>query len=142
MADRPAILDLGDLGLERGAQVLLKRALRSLPVGGRLVIRGASRELEAHLSAWCRMQGHPTDWVHDRGEAVVVRGAAEEGRWRGAERAAQDEARHVAFGLAHSSGAFASIRRYGRGSPRSHRGPNAQRAGGSCGRSSASLNFR
>jgi hypothetical protein len=57
MAERPTILDLGDLGLERGAQVLLKRALRSLPVGGRLVIRGASRELEAHLSAWCRMQG-------------------------------------------------------------------------------------
>jgi hypothetical protein len=83
MADRPTILDLGDLGLERSAQVLLKRALRSLPVGGRLVIRGASRELEAHLAAWCRMQGHLMDWVHDRGEAVVVRGAAEEGRWRG-----------------------------------------------------------
>jgi hypothetical protein len=32
--DRSAILDPHDLGLERGAKVLLKRALRSLPVGG------------------------------------------------------------------------------------------------------------
>src|SRR5438093_6503875 len=46
--DRSAILDLHDLGLERGAKVLLKRALRSLPVGGRLLasIRNFVRDLK------------------------------------------------------------------------------------------------
>ncbi len=85
--DRASTLDLGALGLDRGGQVLLNRALRALPVGGCLRVRGASAELAVHLGAWCRVQGHPMEWSDDRGEAVVVRGAAEEGRWRGAERA-------------------------------------------------------
>lgn len=85
----PARLDLGALGLDRGGHLLVKHALRALPVGGRLAVQGTAPELALHLRTWCRGQGHP---LHapapgDRAIAVVERGGAEEGRWRGAERA-------------------------------------------------------
>ncbi|MGE0708377.1 MAG: ferritin-like domain-containing protein [Planctomycetota bacterium] len=84
-------LDLGELGLDRGGHLLLRRALKALPVGGRLAVRGGHPELAVHLRAWCRTQGHPIEWPAGAapGEplAVVVRGGAEEGRWRGAEQA-------------------------------------------------------
>ena len=35
-------IDLGALGLDRGGLLLLKRALRRLPVGGRLAVSGAA----------------------------------------------------------------------------------------------------
>jgi len=86
MSDSSTV-DLGGLGLDRGGHVLVKRALRRLPVGGRLVVRGESPDLATHLGAWCRMEGHPMEWRDMRGEGVIMRGAAEMGRWRGAERA-------------------------------------------------------
>lgn len=93
-----AQLDLGALGLDRGGHLLLKHALRGLPVGGRLAVQGQAPELLLHLRAWCRAQGHP---LHDapRGDAalaVVERGGAEEGRWRGAVRAGHADLAHDA----------------------------------------------
>lgn len=137
-----AEVDLGDLGLDVGGHLLVKRALAALPVGGRLGVRGTAGDLAVQLRAWCRGQGHgfelegergsagaavapvssrvsvaPTAAtrdeasssrggpVHETGQpmgapflpsasatpsrlwAVVVRGSADTGRWRGAERA-------------------------------------------------------
>lgn len=84
-----APLDLGMLGFERGAHLLVRRALRDLPIGGRLSVTGDDPALGVHLRAWARREGHgfapltggPT------GAYELVRGSAEQDRWAGAERA-------------------------------------------------------
>lgn len=84
------VLDLRDLGLDRGGHLLVKRALRAVEVGAVLEVRGTDPSLSTHLRAWCRSQGHRllwpdspvADWV-----GRIVRGDAEAGRWRGARRA-------------------------------------------------------
>jgi hypothetical protein len=91
-----AAVDLGDLGLDRGAHVLLKIALRGVAVGAPLAVRGRDPALAAHLAAWCRAQGHevlPAPIDAPAGTvACVVRGGAEVGRWRGAEQAGHVDA--------------------------------------------------
>lgn len=81
------VIDLSDLGLDRGGHLLVKRALARLPVGGRLTVRGTAPDLSVHLRAWCRAQGHVVDWPGAGVVAIVTRGGAEAGRWRGSERA-------------------------------------------------------
>jgi hypothetical protein len=88
-----AILDLGDLGLDRGGHLLVRRALRGLPAGGALAIHGRAEGLAMQLGAFCRAEGHEIR----RGEApansaspfiaVVVRGESDTARRRNAERA-------------------------------------------------------
>lgn len=78
------VIDLGDLGLDRGGHLLLKRALRDVAVGEAIAVRGASPALAVHLRGWCRAQGHELT-ESDGAVAVVRRGGAEVGRWRGAE---------------------------------------------------------
>jgi hypothetical protein len=78
-------LDLGDLGFDRGAHLLVRRELRRIAVGDTLHIRGSAPELAVHLRAWCRAQGHES--THEHGRLAIVRGGVEDGRWRGAERA-------------------------------------------------------
>ncbi|MPZ67111.1 MAG: ferritin-like domain-containing protein [Pseudonocardiaceae bacterium] len=79
-------LDLGQLGFEQGAHLLVSRALRALPPGGRLAVNGADPALGIHLRAWCRATGH--GFAPDpAGGYELVRGRAEEQRWAGAERA-------------------------------------------------------
>src|SRR5882762_7599922 len=87
-------VDLGDLGLERGGLLLLKRALREIPVGARIEVAGTSPELTVHLRGWCRSQGHaialsppPAGAGVDGPVALFTRGPAEVGRWGGAETA-------------------------------------------------------
>ncbi len=89
-------LELGALGLDRGGHLLVKHALRGLPVGGRLAVHGHAPELLLHLRAWCRGQGHPLHPAPpgDLALAVVERGGAEEGRWRGAARAGHADLAH------------------------------------------------
>jgi hypothetical protein len=81
-------IDLGDLGLDRGGHLLLKRALRGLAVGGRLDVFGHHPELAVHLRGWCRSQGHAIELLPAGTPsgpiARVTRGSAESGRWRGA----------------------------------------------------------
>ncbi|MCB9744057.1 MAG: ferritin-like domain-containing protein [Alphaproteobacteria bacterium] len=74
-------LDLGGLGLDRGGHLLVKRALRALPVGASLEVTGTDPHLALHLRTWARAQGHEVAGL------TLTRGAAESGRWRGAERA-------------------------------------------------------
>ena len=53
-----ATIDLEDLGLDRGAHILIDRALRALPIGARLEVRGRDPALGVHLRAWGRQHGH------------------------------------------------------------------------------------
>ena len=88
MSGAPA-LDLGDLGLDEGAHLLIKRALAAVAVGAAIDVRGRAPTLAVDLPAWCRAQGHPVVALA-RGEVTVARverGAASLGRWRGAVRA-------------------------------------------------------
>ena len=78
-------VDLGDLGLDQGGHLLVKRALRPLAPGDRLVVRGTSPELLVHVRGWCRAEGHGFEEAD--GQPVVVKGTAEEARWLGAEQA-------------------------------------------------------
>jgi hypothetical protein len=92
---------LGPLGLERGGHLLLKRGLRGIPVGARLEVAGRHPELAVHLRGWCRAQGHTlalnpspagaradaAGAGADEPVAFITRGAAEVGRWDGAETA-------------------------------------------------------
>jgi hypothetical protein len=95
MSSAPTI-DIEDLGLDRGAHLLIKRALRDVLVGERLGIRGRAPHLAVHLTSWCRAQGHDvvTADADDARTAEqsplvgwVIRGGAESGRWRGADQA-------------------------------------------------------
>ncbi|SIM61936.1 hypothetical protein [Micromonospora cremea] len=94
MSSAPAAdaeIHLGGLGFDRGAHLLVQRALASLPPGGRLAVSGLDPALPVHLPAWCRSRGHRVEWPNpaDRSElvAVVVRGTADDDRRFGAERA-------------------------------------------------------
>lgn len=93
-----AVVDLGELGLDQGGHVLIKRALRGLPVGGRLIVCGRADSLTVHLRAFCRAEGHDViGWDPPAGAppgfiAEIARGGAELGRWRGAERAGHADA--------------------------------------------------
>jgi hypothetical protein len=78
-------VDLGDLELERGGHLLVKRALASVPVGASIVVTGHAPELGTLLRAFCRTRGHEAQIAAD-GRHRAIRGAAADGRWRGAER--------------------------------------------------------
>lgn len=94
------IIDIEDLGFDRGAHVLLKKALADVPVGGKIGVRGKAQDVAVHLRAWCRSQGHEIIWpengtVTEGAQtagaspliAWVIRGSAVTGRWRHAETA-------------------------------------------------------
>lgn len=83
-------IDLGPLDFERGAHILLRRALGQIPVGDQLTVTGDARTLGIHLMAWCRREGHDVqiaEPIVGRMRAVVTRGSAERDRWFGAQRA-------------------------------------------------------
>lgn len=88
-------VELADLGFERGGALLVKRALRSTPPGGAVIVAGDAPDLATHLRAWCRAEGHEFQWLAAAGTARILRGAAAVQRWSGAERAghAQSEER-------------------------------------------------
>lgn len=93
------VIDIKGLGLDRGAHLLLKRALAELPVGGALGVRGSAPDLAVHLRGWCRARGDEfvlpevEETTHEGAEggsplvAWVVCGAAAGARRRGAETA-------------------------------------------------------
>jgi hypothetical protein len=74
------VVDLGDLGFDEGAHLLVARDLAR---GGAVVVRGASPTLGVDLPAWCRARGHACTRVGD-GSYRVSAGPT---RWANAERA-------------------------------------------------------
>ena len=75
------VLDLKELGLERGGHILIKRALAGIAVGESLEVSGRDPMLSMHLEVWARAQGHGF-----RAPTTLVRGGAQVGRWRDAQR--------------------------------------------------------
>ena len=71
-------LELGSLGFDRGAHLLLDRALRRSAV---VQVEGSAAELDLHLSVWCRTRGHRLEG------RTVHRGAVD--RWVGSEVAGE-----------------------------------------------------
>jgi hypothetical protein len=74
-----APIELGDLALDEGAHLLIKRALAAAPA---IVVRGTAATLPIDLPAWCRAHGHRL--ARDGGDFAIERGPD---RWAGAERA-------------------------------------------------------
>jgi len=54
---RPVEIDLEGIGLDEGGEVLLRRALRRVPSGGEVAVKGVHPELTLHLRAWARGEG-------------------------------------------------------------------------------------
>lgn len=82
-------VDLEDLRFERGGVLLVKHALSLAGTGEAVAVTGRQPDLAVHLRAWCRAEGHEFRPVEDsgNGDARIVRGPAEDQRWRAAERA-------------------------------------------------------
>ena len=83
-------LDLGNLRFDEGGHLLLKRALKQVAVGEEVEVCGRGADLEVHLDAWARTEGHGVRWNNadtNVKHALVRRGTAEADRWSGAERA-------------------------------------------------------
>ena len=76
------MLDLGDLGLDEGAHLLIKRALAR---DRTVIVAGSAPSLAIDLPAWCRARGHALD--RRPGGFAITAGPD---RWRGAERAGGD----------------------------------------------------
>ena len=74
-------VELGDLGLDEGGHLLIKRALAG---NGVARVIGTAVTLAVDLPAWCRANGHAY------ADGVVTRGPHD--RWRTAERAGTPEA--------------------------------------------------
>lgn len=76
-------VDLGDLGFDNGAHLLVQRALASVPPGGVVEIVGRAPALAVDLPAWGRQYGHRVT-RHDDYWTIEPGGRD---RWAGAERA-------------------------------------------------------
>lgn len=91
------VIALQGLGFDAGAHLLVKHALAALPVGGQLRVTGSAPGWQAQLSGWCSDQGHGLRWEDGAGAAqamaIVARGGAQAGRWRGAAQTGRSDAR-------------------------------------------------
>jgi hypothetical protein len=79
-------VDLGDLGLDEGAHLLVKHALRT---SERVTVRGSAPSLATDLAAWCRAQGHAIERIDPSSARGWTITRSPHDRWRGAERAGQ-----------------------------------------------------
>ncbi|MGE8405143.1 MAG: ferritin-like domain-containing protein [Delftia tsuruhatensis] len=91
------VIDLQGLGFDAGAHLLVKHALAALSVGGQLRVTGSAPGWQAQLSGWCSDQGHGLRWEDGvdaaQAMAIVARGGAQAGRWRGAAQTGRSDAR-------------------------------------------------
>ncbi|MEU3345216.1 ferritin-like domain-containing protein [Streptomyces sp. NPDC006700] len=99
MTHGTAVVDLGALGFEQGAHLLLDRALRQAPHGSRVQVLGTDPALLPHLSVWCRREGHELRIAEPREAPVVARlraGPAVSARLKAAQRAGGPSAAQIA----------------------------------------------
>jgi len=82
----PQVVDLGDLALDEGAHLLIKRALA---VHEQIEVRGTAPTLGVDLPAWCRARGLRINIAFLPGVYILHRGP---GRWDKAERAGSADA--------------------------------------------------
>jgi hypothetical protein len=76
------MLELGDLGLDEGAHLLIKRALAR---DRSVIVSGTAPSLAIDLPAWCRARGHA---LEPRAGGFAITAGPD--RWRHAERAGGD----------------------------------------------------
>ena len=81
-----ATIDIEALGFDAGAHILVKHGLHDVSPGDELAVTGSSAGWQDQLAAWCRIQGHQCRTAERDGRlvALVRRGDAQAGRWRGA----------------------------------------------------------
>jgi hypothetical protein len=77
-----ASVELGDLGFDRGAHLLVAHALARVGAGAPLDVHSRDGALAVHLRAWCRANGHRFDEP-----GIVVKGDTGDRRLTGAVRA-------------------------------------------------------
>jgi hypothetical protein len=85
-------VELGELGLDGGGHLLLKRALADAAIGARVPVTGRAPALAVQLRAWCRAGGHGFEAGGPGRVGTIVVGPAHGGRWRGAEQAGRPDA--------------------------------------------------
>lgn len=83
MAPLPPVVELGALGFDRGAHLLVKRALATAPC---VEVRGDHPDLGLHLHAWARALGHQVSG-RPGSESRFLLARAPADRAHGAERA-------------------------------------------------------
>ncbi|VTU21147.1 hypothetical protein H4CHR_00728 [Variovorax sp. PBS-H4] len=92
-ASPQATIDIESLGLDQGAQLLIKRALDRIAIGATLRVQGTSPGWDVHLLAWCRQHGHDVTFHDTPGRhALVTRGPFQQGRWENAVVAGEADA--------------------------------------------------
>ena len=73
-------VDLGALSFIEGGYLLVKRAVRRVGPGASVCVRGQTADLDVHLRAWCRAEGHRVEWQPTSapavGQAVIHTGSA------------------------------------------------------------------
>jgi hypothetical protein len=86
-AERP-VVELGPLGVDGGAHILVKLGLAGLASGARVDVLGTHPDLGPQLATWCRQEGHRWRPAPEGGAVVgaVERGRSAGARWIGAER--------------------------------------------------------
>lgn len=85
-------LDLGELGFDAGAHLLVKHALAGVAVGESIDVHGRAPGWQAQLAAWCQAQGHRTHSTPHGQVVQVHRGSAQVGRWRAAATTGRSDA--------------------------------------------------
>jgi hypothetical protein len=84
---RAQVVDLEDLALDRGGDLLLRRALSALAPGARLEVRGRDPMLPIHLRAFCRKAGAALKSADGSSVAIAYVTGGAPTREQGAERA-------------------------------------------------------
>jgi hypothetical protein len=80
-------IDLESVGFDRGAHILLQRALNALPLGAPLAVKGSDPALKVHLTAWCRQRGYAFESTEQPLAGIIRRTDRGGAPWQGAERA-------------------------------------------------------
>ena len=79
-------VDLGDLRFEEGAHLLLKRALAQISPSGEIEVHGNAPDLDLHLQAWARNEGHSIYWPEGESFGRLTRGSFDTGYLKGSEQ--------------------------------------------------------
>jgi Fe2+ transport system protein FeoA len=78
-------IDLDDLGFDRGAHILIARALAPLAAGDTIDVVGHDANLALHVTTWCRARGHVVERITAQ-HLRITRGSAVDAPLAGAER--------------------------------------------------------
>jgi len=79
-----ATVELGRLGLDSGAHLLILRALRQVPEGAAVAVRGTRPDLAVDLAGWCRAKG--ISLIEQTGASFLVSRGFQRQRWAHAQR--------------------------------------------------------